>query len=322
MGVIVLSLGAAAIDLPLMMRGLEMPAEPSRDAEIEAAHSAVAEATIAKIERVQHQLAEGRKDADLHVQAASRLMDLSRKRIKRELRLAARKVERAEFFRRVRRRRFGIEAARNSFATSTGRKRGLPADRRFEAPGTRGAARFGRSGKDPETQMLDEGVEVPIVMEEGQARDDAPGRDQRVDRFADGDTFCSQGPKVARCLHGNIRTIDLNELERLQQGMATIEIPVAGKALENFRKDDIADQERLVTKQDFEAVCLRRRRSAEEINPGAGIDKDHRSVRMASRSPFHSNLPRAERSWTWDWSLRRRRKPASTACFFVLRPVT
>lgn len=131
MGVIVVSLVAASIGLPLMMRGLEMPPEPSRDAEIEAARSAAAEAAIAEIERVQHQLAEGRKDADLYVHAASRLMDLYRERIdreavlpedfvdqrreeriERELRLAALKAERTEIFRRVRRRKLGTEAAR------------------------------------------------------------------------------------------------------------------------------------------------------------------------------------------------------------------
>ncbi|WP_328281986.1 Na+/H+ antiporter [Sphingobium sp.] len=131
MGVIVLSLVAASIGLPLMMRGLEMPPEPSRDAEIEGARSAAAEAAIAAIERVQHQLAEGRKDADLYVHAASRLMDLYRERIdreatlpedmaqhrrderiERELRLAALKAERTEIFRRVRRRELGSEAAR------------------------------------------------------------------------------------------------------------------------------------------------------------------------------------------------------------------
>lgn len=131
MGVIVVSLVAASIGLQLMMRGLEMPPEPSRDAEIEAARSAAAEAAIAEIERVQHQLAEGRKDADLYVHAASRLMDLYRERIdreavlpedfvdqrreeriERELRLAALKAERTEIFRRVRRRKLGTEAAR------------------------------------------------------------------------------------------------------------------------------------------------------------------------------------------------------------------
>ncbi|KKW90299.1 Na+/H+ antiporter [Sphingobium chungbukense] len=131
MGVIIVSLIAASIGLPLMMRGLKMPAEPSRDAEIEDARTAAAEAAIAEIERTQHKLAEGRKDADVYVNVASRLMDLYRERIdsrsslpeamaflrrderiERELRLAALKAERGEIFRRVRQSRLGSEAAR------------------------------------------------------------------------------------------------------------------------------------------------------------------------------------------------------------------
>jgi CPA1 family monovalent cation:H+ antiporter len=131
MGVIILSLIAASIGLPLMMRGLEMPAEPSGEAEIDAARIAAAEAAIAEIERTQHRLAEGRKDADAYVAVAARLMDVYRERIdqqttepeqmallrrdqgiERELRLAALKAERGEIFRRVRDRELGSEAAR------------------------------------------------------------------------------------------------------------------------------------------------------------------------------------------------------------------
>ena len=131
MGVIIFSLVAASIGLPLMMRGLEMPAEPSRAAEIDAARIAAAEAAIAEIERTQHRLAEGRKDADLYINVASRLMDVYRVRIdnqsnapeqmamlrrdegiERELRLAALKAERGEIFRRVRKHELGSEAAR------------------------------------------------------------------------------------------------------------------------------------------------------------------------------------------------------------------
>lgn len=130
-GVIILSLIAASIGLPLMMRGLAMPAEPSADAEIDAARIAAAEAAIAEIERTQHRLAEGRKDADVYVNVASRLMDVYRVRIdnqsnapeqmvllrqdeaiERELRLAALKAERGEIFRRVRRRELGSDTAR------------------------------------------------------------------------------------------------------------------------------------------------------------------------------------------------------------------
>ena len=131
MGVIIFSLVAASIGLPLMMLGLEMPAEPSRAAEIDAARLAAAEAAIAEIERTQHRLAEGRKDADLYINVASRLMDVYRVRIdnqsnapehmamlrrdegiERELRLAALKAERGEIFRRVRKHELGSEAAR------------------------------------------------------------------------------------------------------------------------------------------------------------------------------------------------------------------
>jgi CPA1 family monovalent cation:H+ antiporter len=131
MGVIILSLVAASIGLPLMMRGLEMPPEPSGEAEVDAARAAAAEAAIAEIERTQHRLAEGRKDADVYVNVALRLMDMYRdridhqttapelqdirrrdERIERELRLAALKAERQEIFRRVRNRELRSEAAR------------------------------------------------------------------------------------------------------------------------------------------------------------------------------------------------------------------
>lgn len=131
MGVIIFSLIAGSIGLPLMMRGLEMPPEPARDAQVDAARTAAAEAAIAAIERTQHRLADGRKDADAYVNIAARLMDLYRERIghpaaepqqqemrkrdeaiERDLRLAALRAERQEVFRRVRNRELGSEAAR------------------------------------------------------------------------------------------------------------------------------------------------------------------------------------------------------------------
>jgi len=131
MGVIILSLIAASIGLPLMMRSLEMPPEPTGEAEVDAARVAAAEAAIGEIERTQHRLANGKRDPDTYVNVASRLMDLYRDRIdhqiaepeqkdvhrrdekiERELRLAALKAEREEISRRVRNRQLGSEAAR------------------------------------------------------------------------------------------------------------------------------------------------------------------------------------------------------------------
>src|SRR5690606_3562917 len=81
MGVIILSLVAASIGLPLLLAGLDMPPEPSHQAEEDRARIAAAEAAIAEIERVQHDLAEGRPDADIYVDAAARIMDHYRARI-------------------------------------------------------------------------------------------------------------------------------------------------------------------------------------------------------------------------------------------------
>src|SRR3546814_7851887 len=108
-----------------------MPDEPSPQAEEDAAWIAAAHAAIGEIERVQHDLAEGRQDADLYVAAGARIMDLYRQRIEsrqdsaadhtsgrrsdiieRDLRLAALKAARAEIFRRVRRRQLGTELDR------------------------------------------------------------------------------------------------------------------------------------------------------------------------------------------------------------------
>jgi hypothetical protein len=92
---------------------------------------AASEAAIAEIERVEHSLAEGRKDADVYVAAASRLMDFYRSRleiygqggeeataarrganIENRLRVAAIKAERNAIFRMLRRREISSATAR------------------------------------------------------------------------------------------------------------------------------------------------------------------------------------------------------------------
>jgi Na+/H+ antiporter len=131
MGVIILSLVAASIGLPLLLKGLEMPPEPSNTAEEETARIAAGEAAIAEIERVQHGLSEGRKDADIYVATAARLMAFYRSRIdvygdngqdaaasrkseeiERNMRLAAVKAERTAIFRMLRKRQISTITAR------------------------------------------------------------------------------------------------------------------------------------------------------------------------------------------------------------------
>ncbi|AHE54649.1 Na+/H+ antiporter [Sphingomonas sanxanigenens] len=131
MGVIIVSLITASIGLPLLLRGLKLPAEPSHLAAEDAARVAAARAAIEAVERAEHAMAEGQADADFYVAAAARVMDMYRdrierhdidtpdqpsfreiERIERELRLAGLKAERTELFRMVRRRELGSEIAR------------------------------------------------------------------------------------------------------------------------------------------------------------------------------------------------------------------
>ncbi|WP_419816997.1 Na+/H+ antiporter [Glacieibacterium sp.] len=128
--VILLSLVMASLALPLLLRGLTMPAEASHQAEEDRARVAAAEAAIQVIERVQHGLGEGRSDADVYAAAGARIMEVYRERIEsrgldgqaaqanrrtdrieRDLRLAAIGAERDEIFRIAKERQIGSETA-------------------------------------------------------------------------------------------------------------------------------------------------------------------------------------------------------------------
>jgi monovalent cation/hydrogen antiporter len=131
MGVIIVSLVVASVGLPLLLKGLQMPPEPSHQAEEDAARIAAAQVAIAAVERAEHDLGKGRADVDIYIAAAARVMNAYRERIEsrqgnpeemaserkleaieRDLRLAALKAERAEIFRRVRNGELGSELSR------------------------------------------------------------------------------------------------------------------------------------------------------------------------------------------------------------------
>jgi CPA1 family monovalent cation:H+ antiporter len=82
--VIILSLIAASISLPHLLKGLALPPEPSQQEDEDRARIAAAEAAIRAVERAQHDMGEGRSDADLYADALARKID----EIERKLRLA------------------------------------------------------------------------------------------------------------------------------------------------------------------------------------------------------------------------------------------
>jgi CPA1 family monovalent cation:H+ antiporter len=121
-GVIVLSLVIASLALPPLLSGYDLLPEPSQAEQEDRARRAAGDAAIRTIERVQHEMSEGRADADIYATAAARAMDLYRLRsgdrvatdqqaqlsrqvdkIAVTLRLAGLRAEREEIFRLARR---------------------------------------------------------------------------------------------------------------------------------------------------------------------------------------------------------------------------
>lgn len=81
MGVIILSLIAASVGLPLLLKGLEMPADSAHTTEEDRARLASAKAAIVAVERAQHEMSKERTDTDIVVTTAARIMEFYRSRI-------------------------------------------------------------------------------------------------------------------------------------------------------------------------------------------------------------------------------------------------
>ncbi|WP_199183649.1 MULTISPECIES: Na+/H+ antiporter [unclassified Brevundimonas] len=118
-GVIIVSLVLATVALPRLLKGIELPPEPSHLAEEDRSRIAAASAAMRAIENTQHAMAEGKNNPDLYAETAARLMEIYRHRIEtrthvegddvtlgrqadeveRHLRLAGLSAERAELVR-------------------------------------------------------------------------------------------------------------------------------------------------------------------------------------------------------------------------------
>ena len=131
-GVIIVSLVLATVALPRLLKGIELPPEPSHLEEEDRSRIAAASAAMRAIENAQHAMAEGRNNPDLYAETAARLMEVYRQRIEarthvegddvtlarqadeieRHLRLAGLGAERAELVRLGRMRLVDEETAR------------------------------------------------------------------------------------------------------------------------------------------------------------------------------------------------------------------
>lgn len=130
-GVIIVSMVAASIALPRLLKNLELPPEAAKQHAMDQARMAAAESAIQAIEKAQHDMAEGRADADLYTEASARIMELYRRRIdrrqqtdealaasrksdliERQLRLAGLRAERDAIFHLMRTRQLDDESSR------------------------------------------------------------------------------------------------------------------------------------------------------------------------------------------------------------------
>jgi CPA1 family monovalent cation:H+ antiporter len=106
-GVIIVSLVAASFGLPFLLKGLELPPEPSQQEEEDLARIAAAEAAIRAIEQAQHHMGEGRGDAGKEAFLTRKIDE-----IERRLRLTGLRAERTEIYRIARARRLSDETSR------------------------------------------------------------------------------------------------------------------------------------------------------------------------------------------------------------------
>ncbi len=84
-GVIILSLTAASFALPRLLKNLQLPSEPAHEADEDRARVAAAQAAIGAIEQELHRLASRQRDVDLYTEAATRVMELYRRRIEGQI---------------------------------------------------------------------------------------------------------------------------------------------------------------------------------------------------------------------------------------------
>jgi len=121
-GVILVSLLAASIALPRLLRSMELTPEPTHEAELDRARVAAAEAAIREMEALRQHPASGQEDeADVRAETSTRIIELYRRRIEgrlpqsekafrirraeqieRQMRLAALRAERAAVFAQAR----------------------------------------------------------------------------------------------------------------------------------------------------------------------------------------------------------------------------
>jgi hypothetical protein len=128
---------------------------------------------------------------------------------------------------------------------------------------------------DLEPEVLLEGIEVAVAVKQRMSFEKAKGRNQAVDRFADGMAALPE-EAVVLC-RGNRQIFSTGpEDGELQQFAASApECCFVADTLQDLAKDEVSQAEWLGWKFAFEPTGVRVYCSAQIINPNCGVDDGH-----------------------------------------------
>lgn len=123
--------------------------------------------------------------------------------------------------------------------------------------------------------MLFHDVEITVGMQQDVPAEQAERPDDHVDALAHGHALGSQAPVVAgsRDRHFPASEIRVRQFHQYRAGAPVIGI--ARKTLEDFRKDQIPDQNLAGTDQSIQCLYFARRNAVEEIHAHGCVD-EHR----------------------------------------------
>jgi hypothetical protein len=174
---------------------------------------------------------------------------------------------------------------------------------------------------DAQAKVLLESIEVTVAVKQAETVRDAACRNEHVDSAAHGDAERTKSAEVSCGLDSQVRAANVDLVELPEQPSGFVEPLVVLEALQDLRQNQVANHQSFDAKILIQPLGLRRRLVAEEVDPDAGIDKNHLSRLIASRSPTHSYLPRNLRSSVCRFNRSSVRSPSSTASRLVLKPV-
>lgn len=172
-----------------------------------------------------------------------------------------------------------------------------------------------------ESKVVNERIKISVAEQQGVVIFNTAGRDHGIYSLAYSDPSRSQSSEVPGRLNRYVLPAQFNNNQRREQLSGLVKLAVTSKPLEYLGQNKVSDSNRFRPQQGIELLRFRCCGSSKVVDPNAGIDQDHLSVLIASRSPCQFSLPRKRRICSC-WRKRSTvRSPSSTASRLVFSPV-